>query len=184
MIWNNEELVGVLKGGGVVVMPTDTLYGIVGKAHDQSVVEKIYKARRRSPQKPCIILIADISELENFSIHLSEIQKIEIKKYWPGPVSVIFDCLDEKLFYLHRGTKTLGFRIPLSESLQDLLRQTGPLLAPSANIEGMTPAKNILEAKEYFGNAVDLYVDMGEVTGRASKVVILHPDGTVSVLRE
>lgn len=183
MNWEDKNLIKVLKENGVAVMPTDTLYGIVGRAQDISVVNRIYQARKRAPNKPCIILIGDISELEKFSIILSKEKKQSLEQYWPGPVSIVLDCPDEKLAYLHRGTKTLAFRQPSPQPLRDLLIKTGPLIAPSANPEGLPPAQNILEAKKYFGGSVDLYLDGGKITGKASKVIKLHKDGSVTVLR-
>ena len=190
MWWNDENLVQVLKTGGVVVMPTDTLYGIVGVASSQNTVERIYEIRQRTPEKPCIILIGDINKLEEFSVNISEEQKKELQKYWSfdesqnlRSVSVVLDCSDEKFAYLHRGTKTLAFRLPRIKELRDLLLKTGPLIVPSANTEGMPPAKNINEARNYFGDAVDLYIDGGEISGKASKVVRLKNDGSVEVLR-
>ncbi|MDO8430475.1 MAG: L-threonylcarbamoyladenylate synthase [Candidatus Taylorbacteria bacterium] len=182
--WNNENLVKVLRGNGVVVMPTDTLYGIVGGALIEKTVERIYKARERNPEKPCIILIGKISELEKFSISLSEKQKETLQTFQPVPVSMVLDCEEASLSYLHRGTKTLAFRLPNSQELRDLLMKTGPLVAPSANIEGSTPSKNISEARGYFGDLVDLYIDGGEIEGKASKVIRLHEDGSIAVLRE
>jgi L-threonylcarbamoyladenylate synthase len=85
---------------------------------------------------------------------------------------------------------TLAFRLPLSEDLRNLLLQTGPLVAPSANPEGLAPAKNITEAQNYFGppaqagNSVDLYIDGGEIVGKASKIIRLNDDGSVVVIRE
>src|SRR5204863_149383 len=70
---------------------------------------------------------------------------------------------EEKFEYLHRGTNTLALRLPKDESLQNLLKKTGPLIAPSANVEGLPPAKNITDAKKYFGDGVDLYIDGGEI---------------------
>ena len=99
-------------------------------------------------------------------------------------MSFVLDCIDEKFTYLHRGTKTLAFRLPAQKDLQRLLKQTGPLLAPSANIEGLPPAQNISEARKYFGDLVDLYIDGGTVVSKASKVIKLHKDGSVSILRE
>ena len=178
----------ILKEGCVVVMPTDTLYGIVGRAENQDTVKRIYEIRKRNPKKPCIILIGDVSELEKFSISLSEGQKKVLKELWSTPTSVILDCLDDSLKYLHRGTKTLAFRLPKDEGLRNLLKQTGPLIAPSANTEGYTPAKDISEAKKYFASKhtdlINLYVDGGTILGKASKVVKLHKDGGVSILRE
>lgn len=199
MVWNDKKLVKILKGNGIVVMPTDTLYGIVARAEDKNAVERIYKIRKRDPEKPCIILIGKIGELEKFSIILSERQRSVIKKYWsidslrqdseqvvqdkPEPVSIVLDCPGDSLTYLHRGTKTLAFRLPFSKLLRDLLLKTGPLIAPSANIEGLPSAQNITEAKKYFGNSIDLYVDGGKIKGRASKIIKSHSGGSVDVLR-
>jgi L-threonylcarbamoyladenylate synthase len=192
MNWNNSNLIRILQDGGVAVIPTDTLYGIVGSALNEKVINRIYKIRKRKIEKPCIILIGDISELEKFSIVLSDEQENEIKKYWfpdktqgePGPVSIVLDCFNESLTYLHRGTNTLAFRLPRDMGLQNLLKETGPLVAPSANLEGLLPAKNIQEAREYFGNSVDFYLDGGEILGRASKILRLHKNGSISILRE
>ena len=173
-IWKNEERIKTLQNGDIVVMPTDTLYGIVARAEDQNAVERIYKARKRNPKKPCIILVGNIFELEKFSIILSEKQKEEIKKYWLAearPTSIILDCPNEKFEYLHRGTNTLAFRLPAPKELRDLLMKTGPLIAPSANTEKFPESENIEDAKEYFGDTVDLYVDGGEVTSKASRVI-------------
>ncbi|MFA6077072.1 MAG: L-threonylcarbamoyladenylate synthase [Candidatus Paceibacterota bacterium] len=191
-IWNNESLIKTLKGNGVAVIPTDTIYGIVGSALDVSAVNRIYSIRKRDPKKPCVILIGDIDELEKFSIVLSEKQKAIVQEYWSAlitvggslPVSIVFECSDEKFAYLHRGTQTLAFRLPAEESLRDLLKETGPLIAPSANPEGLSPSENISEARKYFGNLVDLYIDGGEIKGKASKVIKLQKDGSVYILRE
>jgi L-threonylcarbamoyladenylate synthase len=191
-IWNSENLVKILNENGVVVMPTDTLYGIVGKAGNTSVVERIYTVRKRTPTKPCIILIGEIEELKKFSIPLSEEQKNILKQYWsfdfaqdfqPGPTSIVLDCPDEKFAYLHRGTKSLAFRMPLPEGLRELLQKTGPLVAPSANTEKFPASENVEDAKKYFGDAIDLYVDGGPIVSKASKIIRLHKDGSVSIVR-
>jgi L-threonylcarbamoyladenylate synthase len=184
MNWENEKLIEVLGSGGIAVMPTDTLYGIVAKAQNKAVVQRIYKLRKRSPNKPCIILISSAKELTKFSVILSEEQRKAVRKYWSGPTSIILDCPDEKFAYLHRGTKTLAFRVPAPRALRILLKNAGPLIAPSANLEGLPPSQNINEAKKYFGDAVDLYVDGGELKGKASKVIKLHDDGSVDIIRE
>lgn len=183
MVWKNEKLIGMLKMGGVVVMPTDTIYGIVGRAEDRNVVKKIYEIRKRTPEKPCIILVGDLSELKKFNIVLTEMQKNKIGKY-RRPTSFILDCPDEKFSYLHRSTKTLAFRLPASQELRKLLIKTGPLIAPSANPEGLSPARNIREAKTHFGNSVDLYINGGTIVGKPSKIIRLHKDGSIAVLRE
>jgi L-threonylcarbamoyladenylate synthase len=182
-IWNDENLINVLQRNGIVVMPTDTLYGIVGSALNKDAVERIYNLKKRNPEKPCIILIEDINELEKFSVTLSEEQK-NIVKNFSIPTSFILNCLDDSLSYLHRGTKTLAFRIPSPKALRNLLLKVGPLIAPSANPEGLPPAQNIPEAQKYFGDSVDLYVDGGEINDKHSKLIKLHKDGSITILRE
>lgn len=186
MIWENEELKKILKNNGVAVMPTDTIYGIVGSALEEKTVNRIYEIRKRTKTKPCIILIGDISELEKFSIHLTDVQKNKLNEYWnmeARATSVALDCPLEKFAYLHRGTNTLAFRLPANQNLRDLLLKTGPLIAPSANTEKFPASENIEEAKKYFGDNVDLYIDGGEVVSQASRVIKLHKDGTVDILR-
>jgi len=191
MTWDDENLMVVLKKGGVAIMPTDTIYGLVGQAQNISTVNRIYSLKKRNPQKPCIILIGDIGELAKFSITLSPEQKNKIQECWSfgdaqdfQPTSIILDCEDESLTYLHRGTKTLSFRLPSLAPLRELLLETGPLIAPSANPEGLPPAKNIVEAKKYFGDSVDFYLDGNEVDNKHSKLIQLHKDGSESILRE
>jgi len=181
-------------------MPTDTIYGIVGRALDKNAVERIYKIRKRAPEKPCIVLIGEISVLLKFGINLTKAEEKTIEEC-NEPTSFIVDCPDEKFSYLHRGTQTLAVRLPAPQQLRNLLVLTGPLIAPSANPEGLPPARNIEEAKVYFGdlvdpvrgressqrpstsNGVDLYVDGGELAGKPSKLIRLHSDGTATVLR-
>ena len=183
-MWEDPKLIEILKRGGVVVMPTDTIYGLAGVALNEPTVNRIYTVRKRNPEKPCIILIGAAEDLEKFSIDLSLEQKKVLETFWPGPVSIILDCEERALAYLHCGTKTLAFGLPASESLGKLLLETGPLIAPSANPEGLPPAKNITEAKNYFGEAVDLYIDGGEIVGKPSKLIKLSRDGSFVVLRD
>ncbi len=180
--WIKEDLIKALQEGKIVIMPTDTIYGIVAHALNVSSVEKIYTIRKRAPEKPCIILLGDINELEKFSITLSEKQKKIIREF-SIPTSFILDCPNDKFSYLHRGTNTLAFRVPVPKELRKLLFETGPLIAPSANPEGLPHSKNIQEAKKYFGASVDLYVDGGEITGQASRVLKLNQDGSTHILR-
>lgn len=181
-VWEDPNIVKVLQAGGVVVMPTDTIYGIVGRALDSGVVERIYKIRKRSSDKPCIILIGDIRELEKFSTILSPEQENAIKNF-RVPTSFIVDCSESKFTYLHRGANSLAFRLPLQKELRELLLKTGPLIAPSANTEALPPVQNIMEARKYFGDSVDLYIDGGELKGQASKVIKLHKDGSEYIIR-
>lgn len=164
-------------------MPTDTIYGICTNALNREAVERMYAVRKRAPAKPFIVLIADIADVAKFDIELTAFQQDFLIRHWPAPLSVVLPCENERFVYLHRGTKTIAFRLPADEALRALLKETGPLIAPSANPEGSPPAKTINEAKEYFGDQVDHYEDAGELTGEASTLVSLVDDKIV-VLRQ
>ena len=181
-IWDDNNLIKLLKNGGVAIMPTDTIYGMTGKAHSETVVNRVYSIRKRDPNKPFIILIGDVDEIKKFSINISEEERNVLNKYWPGPVSIILDCPSDFLEYLHRGTKTLAFRVPKPQALRDLLLGTGPLIAPSANTEKFPASENIKDAQRYFGDLVDLYMDGGSVTSKASKIIKFHKNGSVSII--
>lgn len=182
-LWADDELRKTLKGNKIAVMPTDTIYGVVGRAENRETVEKIYALKKRVPDKPFIILISNINDIEKFSIELSYDLRKVLASYWPSPISIIIDCPSGDFEYLHRGTNSLAFRMPKEESLLLLLSETGPLVAPSANTEGMPPAEDINQAKEYFKDGVDYYMDRGKIIGKASKLIKLHKDGSITILR-
>ncbi|MDQ3244738.1 MAG: L-threonylcarbamoyladenylate synthase [bacterium] len=183
-MWDNRKLINTLMDGKVVVMPTDTIYGIVGGALAPETVKRIYKIRQRSENKPCIILISNMEDLNKFNITISKEQKEKLNEYKDKPTSFILDCMEDKFIYLHKNTNTLAFRLPNNINLQNMLKITGPLIAPSANTEGNPPAKNIKEAQEYFDNKVDLYIDGGEMPVESSRIIRLSLDGSVSTIRE
>ncbi|MCK4588648.1 threonylcarbamoyl-AMP synthase [Candidatus Woesebacteria bacterium] len=180
---SSEKLVEVIKKGGVGVIPTDTIYGLVGKALSRKTIKRVYKLKQRNPKKPSIILIGKIDDLKLFRIKLNENTKKFLQKYWPGKVSVILPCPYKKFSCLHRGTKTLAFRLPNYSELVDLLKKTGPLIAPSANPESEEPAKTIKEAKRYFGEKVDFYADVGQLESLPSTLISIK-DEKVGVLRQ
>ncbi|MFA5715239.1 MAG: L-threonylcarbamoyladenylate synthase [Candidatus Paceibacterota bacterium] len=167
-----------IKNGKIAVIPTDTIYGIVCSAFNKKSVERLYEIRKRNLKKPMIILISSIKDLSLFSV---KIDKKITNKYWPGKVSIIVSV--ERFDYLHRGKKSLAFRLPKNRSLIEFLKVSGPLVAPSANIEGGKPAKTIEEAKKYFTDKIDFYLDRGTLKGEPSKIISLEK-GEVEVVRK
>lgn len=169
----SQKLIKILQNGGVAVIPTDTIYGVVGQALNKKTVERVYQIKERTPEKPFIIIISNTVDLESFGIKLNDFQQKKVVEYWPGPVSLVFEVGGSNFEYLHRGTKSLAFRLPDSDFLTKLISHTGPLVAPSANPEGGIPAMNIEIAKQYFGDQVDYYADGEEKNGPPSKIIFL-----------
>lgn len=178
---DEQEIIEIIHTGGVGVYPTDTLYGLVGSALLPDTVDRIYDLKRRDPNKPLIVLIRDISDLEQFGVELSESLVERLTSYWPGPNSIILPVIDDQFEYLSRGTDSIAFRLPDKESLRDLLEATGPLVAPSANVEGLPPAPTIEEARRFFGTDVDFYIDEGELDGNPSSVMYFEGDEVVPI---
>ncbi|MCK4454113.1 threonylcarbamoyl-AMP synthase [Candidatus Parcubacteria bacterium] len=161
----------ILKKGGIGVLPTDTIYGLVGSALSRKTVERIYKVKKRKQDKPFIILISSLKDLKLFNIRPDKEILILLRKIFPAKVSIILPCKNKKFFYLHRNKNSLAFRIPKDIWLRRLLSKTGPLVAPSANLEGMPPAEIIEEAKEYFGDKIDFYFNKGRKKEKPSIIL-------------
>jgi L-threonylcarbamoyladenylate synthase len=171
-----------LARGAVGIIPTDTIYGIVASAFNKEAVSRVYVTKGRRPKKSSIILISTPEDVERFGCKMTSGLSEKLASYWPGPVSVVLETNRDDLKYLHRGAYTFAFRIPNDQRLQEMLKISGPIIAPSANPEGLTPAKNIEEAEKYFGEKVDFFVDGGEMDGEASAIVSFE-DSIAKVLR-
>ncbi|MFA5029322.1 MAG: L-threonylcarbamoyladenylate synthase [Patescibacteria group bacterium] len=178
-----KRVIEIIKSGGIGIMPTDTIYGLVGLALDKKAVERIYQVRQRKPDRPLIILIGSLSDLKLFGVDIDSKTKEVLATYWPGAVSVVLPCKYKKFEYLHRGAKTLAFRWPKGFALEETLLKTGPLVAPSANLEGREPAKNINEAKNYFLDSVDFYYGHKDLVSLPSTLIKIE-NGEILVLRQ
>jgi L-threonylcarbamoyladenylate synthase len=179
-----ENIAKILKNGGIGVLPTDTLYGLVGRAEDKKAVSRVKKLKQRSAGKPFIVLISGLKDLTKFKIKLDKKTESFLKTIWPGPVSIILESKSEKFKYLHLGKKTLAFRWPKNELLNTIIKQTGPLVAPSANPEGSPPAETTKQAKKYFGNQVDFYLSAGKRLSGQPSTLIKLTDEKIEVLRQ
>ncbi len=178
-----EEAAALLQAGKVGIIPTDTVYGLVGSARVPEVVERMYTIKQRQDNKPYIVLIPSLDSLQEFGIPATEkIRKLFVHTT-ESPASSILPCPEETFTYIHRGKKSIAFRIPQHTSLQKLLQEVGPLVAPSANPHGLPIAKTIAEARNYFGDTVDFYIDGSTLDTPPSRLLRLHEDGSTEVLR-
>jgi L-threonylcarbamoyladenylate synthase len=182
----SSEIKELVLKGGIGVIPTDTIYGVVGSAFSKKTVERIYKLKEREKEKPFIILIADRTDLLKFGVKLNKEQDSFLDAQWSlgKPISVVLPFRSKRFEYLHRGTNSLAFRLVRPVALRNFVRAVGPLVAPSANPAGLTPSKNIEEAFKYFADGVDFYVDHGNVVGKPSSLVRINEDQSIEVLRK
>lgn len=177
---HDPKLSTLLKEGGIGVLPTDTVYGLVCLAANKEAVERVFTVKTRTNQ-PGTILAASLTQLADLGIKQRYLKAVE--QYWPNPLSIIIPCGTE-LSYLHMGKDSLAVRIPAHEGLIALLSKTGPLMTTSANTPGGMVAGNLAESQAYFGDKVDFYVNGGELGQQPPSTLIRIVDDAIEVLRQ
>jgi len=176
----DSDIIRALHSGGIVVLRTDTLYGIVARADDEEAVKRVYDLKGRDGDKSPIVLIASVAQLYD---EPKIFEEKFLSTVWPGKVSVILSSTDAPE-WIERRNKSVAYRIPGDAKLRILAETVGPLIAPSANPQGKTPAMTIQQAIEYFGSSVDYYVDGGEVfDSTPSQLLKINEGGEVERLR-
>lgn len=177
---NDPKVTHLLNAGGIGVLRTDTLYGVVARADNEQAVQRVYELKGRDDNKSPIVLVSDRSQL--FDSVTPSIESV-LNQKWPGPVSVIIPSLNAPS-WIRRGNDSVAYRLPANNELCTLLSSTGPLIAPSANPQGKVPAMSMAEAEAYFGASVDFYVDGGAVIDATpSQLLQVTQDGEIVRLR-
>lgn len=174
-------LADVLADGAIGIIPTDTVYGLVGCAANRKAVERLYTIKKRVRQ-PGTTIAAAVEDLANLGFPYSALQAA--KPHWPAPLSVEMPT-DTIADYLKVNQPVMAARIPDHSELTKLLTKTGPLMTTSANAPGQPTATNIKTAMQYFGDSVDFYVDAGELGERPpSTIVGFDHNGQVIIYRQ
>ena len=173
-----------LRAGGVVVFPTESVYGLGADAMSAAAVARLIALRGREAVKPILVLVQDLAMAEAMSPAFPSLARRLARRFWPGPLTLVVPARPGLPEPLTAGTGTIGVRVPGHPVALALVTGLGrPLTAPSANPPGDEPPRRIESARRYFGDAVDAYVDGGELPGGASTVVATDGD-TVRMLRE
>lgn len=172
-------IIDALQNGGVAVVRTDTIYGVIALASNESAVEKVYTVKHRNLAKQCIILVDEVPTSSPYAQQINDFSGNAIV-----PTTIVVPAHNEAPWLL-RGGDTIAYRITRDPLLKAVIKEVGPVIAPSANPEGLEPARTIQAAKAYFGDTVDVYIDGGEVPKDVAPSEILSVDetGKVSVVR-
>lgn len=181
------EAVKVIRAGGVLVYPTDTVYGIGGNALDTQVIERVFEIKRRPQEKAMIILVRDIATARRYG-YIDLWTESVLSRLWPGPVSVILHRKDALPEAAAGGKNTIALRVPDSPFLQDILKQVDcPLIATSANLSGSGTAPKILgqflQALRMQEKRPDLVIDAGPIGSRPSTLLDLTNKKNPMILR-
>jgi L-threonylcarbamoyladenylate synthase len=169
----DEHVVSLIRGGGVGLLPSDTIYGLSCAASSEAAVERLYSLKLREADKPFIVLISKLEMLNELSI--SNAQTSVVMRYWPGPLTIVLEASSAPV-WLRRGGSTLAVRMPGDAALRELIDKVGPLISTSANRAGQDTAISCRQAEETFGDKLDFYVDAGEISSRPSTIVRMNGD--------
>jgi tRNA threonylcarbamoyl adenosine modification protein (Sua5/YciO/YrdC/YwlC family) len=174
-----QEIIAALNSGKVGVMPTDTVYGLVSRAHDSTATVRMYALKDRE-RKPGTIIASSTDQLRSLGVPQDEIDKVS--QWWPNPLSAVL--IMEGNDYLHQGVGDIAMRVVADPKIIEILEETGPLITSSANLPAQPGATTIAEAYAYFGDSVDFYVDGGAITKSHPSTIIKPIGNEIVVLRQ
>ncbi|MGD8637455.1 MAG: L-threonylcarbamoyladenylate synthase [Nitrosopumilaceae archaeon] len=176
-----EKASKIISKGGVVVFPTDTVYGIGCDPYNKSSVEKIYQIKKRSKEKPLPILgysMSTINEIVQFDDKSKKIAEV----FWPGPLTLVLKLKDDKLKKILRVNK-IGVRVPNNQCLLDILRDSKFLIGTSANYSGESSFTNSKECSEKL-KEYDIFVDGGNISSKGESTILEISHGELVIHRE
>ena len=181
-----HEIANALKSGKLVVFPTDTVYGIGTNAYDEEACEKIYEVKGRPKYKPLIVLISDVSILEEMVDDISPVEQKLINSFWPGPLTIKFKKKEGTLpDIVSAGDTYLRARLIKEDLMYKIIQTAGvPVVAPSANLSGSLTGTKIENIVNELGDKVDYILDCGDIESDTVSTIVQVEEGKVIVIRE
>ena len=178
-----EKTVEVLKAGGIIVYPTDTIYGLGCDIFNKKAIEKIYRLKKRVKNKPMSIICPNLKEVAKYAIIQNYAYRL-MKKTLPGPYTFILKSRSETPKTVLAKNKTVGIRIPDSKICLQLAEKLGsPLISTSLNISGQTILTNPAELTKEMASKIDLIIDAGTLPAIPSSILDLSGQEPI-ILRE
>jgi L-threonylcarbamoyladenylate synthase len=179
------EAVAALRRGEVIVYPTETLYGLGADALNAAAVERVFQLKAREPQKPIPLIVADRAMLDSVVTTVPRAAEMLIARFWPGPLTLVLPARGDLARPLLNAWGGVGVRVssgPVAGRLVRALRR--PLTATSANPAGMEPARTVAEARRYFSDRIEVFLDGGALGSKSASTVVEVTGEHVRVLRE
>jgi tRNA threonylcarbamoyl adenosine modification protein (Sua5/YciO/YrdC/YwlC family) len=173
-----------VKAGRLIVLPTDTVYGIGADAFDSGAVAALLSAKGRGRDMPVGVLVGSWHTIEGLVYSMPATARELIRAFWPGALSLVVQQAPSLQWDLGDARGTVMLRMPLHPVALELLRETGPMAVSSANISGRPPATTAAEANEQFGDLVDVYLDSGVSEQQAASTIVDLSGPLPRLLRE
>ena len=177
-----QETLNVIRSGGVVAVPTDTVYGIACSVNNSAAIQSLYKIKIRESIKAIPVLIADLNQLDQVANSLNDYAIKLAQSFWPGALTLIVakNVLLPANLTIH---PTVGVRIPDHDWLREIIRKTGPLAATSANISGEASPSTANQVLEQLNGRIELVIDGGECKGGIASTVVDCSGEEFNILR-
>lgn len=180
-----ECVINVLKNNGVVIFPTETVYGIGGNALSNDVVDKIYRIKQRPKEKALNIMLSNKDKIGFYAEVVSDLEKKIIDKFMPGPITIILKKKNNFGDYFTSNNDTIGIRIPEHKIIKSILEKVDfPLIAPSANITGKESGTQIFNIINDFKDKVDIIIDLGDIKEGLPSTIVQVVDNEIKILRQ
>ncbi len=176
--------VDAVRRGEVVVIPTDTVYGVGADAFDPAAVAAVLAAKGRGREMPPPVLVPDVRTVDGLARDVPEGARRLVEQVWPGPLTLILWAQPSLHWDLGETAGTVALRMPDDEIALAVLRETGPLAVTSANRTGEPAATTVTEAAVQLGPAVSVYVDGGARSAQVPSTIIDFTGERPQVLRE
>lgn len=180
-----EVAAGIAKRGGVLLYPTDTIYGLGCNAFEDGAARRILKIKDRAESKPFILLASDVEMVNSLVAGTTVDSEAVMKAFWPGPLTIIFRASPKISATLTAGTGSVAIRIPNNRFCLELIRACRfPLVSTSANRSGEVPSSEIGKLREQFEGLVDLIVDGGNAQSMLPSTVLDLSSESPRIVRE
>lgn len=176
--------ISALKGGRLVVMPTDTVYGIGADAFDNDAVAALLAAKGRGRDMPVPVLVGSWHTIEGLVYSVPQSAKGLIRAFWPGALSLVVRQAPSLPWDLGDANGTVMLRMPLHPVAIELLREVGPMAVSSANISGRPPSVTVTQAHDQLGDLVEVYLDGGPAKQQAASTIVDLTGACPRVLRQ
>ena len=175
----------IIKEGGIVIFPTETVYGIGTNGLDKEAIKKLYEVKQRPLNKPISLLVSNIEMVEQVAQNISKLEYKIMQNFFPGPLTIILEKKDIVPDILTANTNTVGIRMPSGEIARKLIEYAGvPIATPSANISGKPSGTNIKDIQKDFEGKVDCFIDNGESKLGIPSTIVRVINNEVHILRQ
>ncbi|MDX6252415.1 MAG: L-threonylcarbamoyladenylate synthase [Kribbellaceae bacterium] len=164
--------VDAIEAGDLVVLPTDTVYGIAADAFKADAVQRLLDAKGRGRDMPPPVLISVVESLDALATDVPDAGRKLCEAFWPGPLTVICHAQSSLMWDLGDTQGTVALRVPDHENTRELLSRTGPLAVSSANLSGQAAALDVYDAEAQLRDSIAVYLDGGEVTGGQPSTIV------------